>query len=105
MRAESSSKPKRASVSPFRHGRSESRTKKRTRDATADAQRRLGLTLVRLRKDRLLSQESAAALAGLHEKYLSRLERGLSNPTLSTLVAMSLAYKVTLAEMFSGEAT
>jgi transcriptional regulator with XRE-family HTH domain len=54
----------------------------------------------RLREERGLSQERAAELAGVHEKYLSRLESGRANPTLSTLVAMARAYGVEIDALF-----
>ncbi|ATB44840.1 transcriptional regulator [Corallococcus macrosporus DSM 14697] len=39
---------------------------------------------------------------GLHPKYMPRLEGGTANPTVATLVAASMAYKVPLRELFPG---
>jgi transcriptional regulator with XRE-family HTH domain len=65
---------------------------------------------MRLRELRLavgLTQEQAAEMMGLHPKYMPRLEGGTANPTVATLVAASVAYKVPLRELFAdqGEGT
>jgi len=70
-------------------------------EALAREQARLGEHLLELRRRSGLSQESAAELAGVHEKYLSKLERGRANPTLSTLMALAAAYRAPLATLFA----
>ncbi|ATB32732.1 transcriptional regulator [Melittangium boletus DSM 14713] len=40
-------------------------------------------------------------MMGLHPKYMPRLEGGTANPTVATLVAASVAYKVPLRDLFS----
>jgi transcriptional regulator with XRE-family HTH domain len=40
---------------------------------------------------------------GVHPKYLTRLEGGGVNVTLATLVAATVAYKVSLRELFHEE--
>ncbi|HBR30052.1 MAG TPA: XRE family transcriptional regulator [Firmicutes bacterium] len=52
-------------------------------------------TLKRLRKNKSWSQENLAYYCGLDRTYISLLERGLRNPTLTTLfsLANSLGYK------------
>ncbi len=62
--------------------------------------RRLGKRLREARQARGLSQEQAAELMGLHPKYMPRLEGGSANPTVATLVAASVAYKVPLRDLF-----
>lgn len=62
--------------------------------------RLLGARLRELREARGLSQEDAAELMGLHPKYMPRLEGGTANPTVATLVAASVAYKVALSDLF-----
>jgi len=47
-----------------------------------------------------LTQEQAAELAGLHAKYLSRVELGLPNASIAVLVALSVAYGVKVAVFF-----
>lgn len=68
----------------------------------AGAQRRLGLRLRQLREERKLTQEEAAEVAGLHAKHLSVIENGAVNVTFSSLAALAVAYKVSLAAFFEG---
>jgi transcriptional regulator with XRE-family HTH domain len=63
--------------------------------------KRLGRRLRELRVERGLSQEEAADLIGLHAKSLPRIEGGTANPTVATLVAASVAYKVSLSALFT----
>jgi transcriptional regulator with XRE-family HTH domain len=62
--------------------------------------KRLGNRLRDLRVERGLSQEEAAEAMGIHPKSMPRLEGGTTNPTLATLVAASVAYKVPLRDLF-----
>ena len=50
-----------------------------------DVRERVGLNLQRLRREKGLSQEELADLAGIHQTYLSGVERGKRNPTVSVL--------------------
>jgi len=68
--------------------------------ALREEQRRLGARLRALREERALTQEQAAEQIGLHSNHLQRLERGAANVTLATLVALSLAYRVTVRSLF-----
>jgi transcriptional regulator with XRE-family HTH domain len=65
--------------------------------------RRLGNRLRELREERGLTQEQAAEMIGVHPKSMPRIEGGTANPTLATLVAASMAYKVPLRELFPEE--
>lgn len=62
---------------------------------------RLAGELRALRKEKGLTQEQAAESIGIHAKHLERLERGIVNPTLATLVAIAMGYRVSLASLFS----
>ncbi len=53
-----------------------------------------GLTLRRLRQDRLLSQESLGFESGYHRTYISLLERGQKSPSLQTIFTLSKALKI-----------
>ena len=86
------------------HGPSEVRLRATLQKPIARAQTRLGLRLRQLREDRGLTQEAAAELAGLHAKHLSVVENGGVNVTLSSLVALAFAYKVSLSVFFEGTA-
>jgi transcriptional regulator with XRE-family HTH domain len=50
-----------------------------------DVRERVGLNLQRLRREKGLSQEELADFAGIHQTYLSGVERGKRNPTVSVL--------------------
>jgi transcriptional regulator with XRE-family HTH domain len=50
-----------------------------------DIRRRVGLAVQRLRTEKGWSQEMLAEEAGLHRTYVSGIERGVRNPTLTVL--------------------
>ena len=56
--------------------------------------------LRRLRVRRGLSQEKLAVDAGIDRTYVSRLERGLENPTVAVLDRLALALHARIAEFF-----
>ena len=60
----------------------------------------LGNSLKRLRIARNASQEELAEDAGLDRTFVSRVERGVSNPTLFVLSNLCAALDVTLSELF-----
>ena len=62
--------------------------------------RRLGKRLRALRTERELTQADAAEAVGVHPVHISRLESGEANATISTLVALAIAYRVALRDLF-----
>lgn len=64
--------------------------------------RRLGRRLRSLRETAGLTQVQVAEKAALDDKHYQTLESGLSNVTYATLVAVSKALGVTLADLFEG---
>ena len=50
-----------------------------------DIRKRLGRNVRRLRLDKGLSQEEYAFEAGIHRTYVSDIERGARNPTLTII--------------------
>lgn len=64
-----------------------------------DVRRKLGLNVQRLRHERGLSQEALADLAGLHRTYVSGVERGVRNPTLTVIDRMAGALGVEMATL------
>lgn len=66
-----------------------------------DPQRGLGAAVRRLRLERGLSQEDLAHDAGLTTGTLSKIERGLSNPTWGTVRRLAHALDVSVAELAS----
>jgi transcriptional regulator with XRE-family HTH domain len=59
-----------------------------------DVRRRVGLNVRMLRKERSLSQEQLAFEAGLHRTYISQVERGVRNPTVTVLEQIAVALNV-----------
>jgi transcriptional regulator with XRE-family HTH domain len=55
----------------------------------------------RLRVKRLVSQEALAVDARVDRSYVSRLERGLENPTVAVLEQISAALRVDIRELFA----
>jgi len=64
---------------------------------------RFGKQLQRLRAERSLTQEQLAVKAGLARIYLAKLESGQHDPSLSTLVRLAKALRVSVTELL-GEA-
>ena len=60
---------------------------------------RFGKQLQRLRTDRGLTQEQLAVKAGLVRVYVTKLELGEHDPTLSTLVRLAKALRVPVTEL------
>ena len=60
---------------------------------------RFGKQLQQLRTRRSLTQEQLAVTAGLSRAFLTRLELGQHDPSLSTLVRLAKALKVSVAEL------
>ena len=57
--------------------------------------KQFGLVLQELRKEANLSQEKLAELAGYDRTYISLLERGLRQPTITTIFDIAKALKTT----------
>lgn len=64
---------------------------------------RFGKQLQRLRTGRGLTQEQLAVKAGLARIYVNKLESGQHDPSLSTLVRLAKALRVSVTELL-GEA-
>ena len=60
---------------------------------------RFGKQLQRLRTRRGLTQEQLAVTASLSRTFLTKLELGQHDPTLSTLVRLAKALRVSVAEL------
>ena len=64
---------------------------------TADPMRQFGEHLRTLRKARRLSQNELAERAGVNEKYLGEIERGVGNPSLEVLMKLAKAMDIDAA--------
>ncbi len=56
--------------------------------------KRFGQNVRKLRKSRGWSQEDLAEAASLHRTYVSGVERGVRNPTLSVILQIARGLKV-----------
>lgn len=61
-----------------------------------------GLALARERKRQCKSMDGLARIAGTHVSEVSRLERGLRDPRLSTMVRLAVALEVPLGVLVAG---
>jgi transcriptional regulator with XRE-family HTH domain len=66
-----------------------------------EAKMQLAANLRRLRKERCWSQEMLAHFAGLHPTEVSRLERGLREPRLRTVMQVAAALKVPVQDLIA----
>ena len=69
------------------------------RDRTLSA---FGLSVLKRREIKGLSQEKLAEKADLDRTYISGIERGVRNPGLLSLVRIAKALGVTTSELFAG---
>jgi transcriptional regulator with XRE-family HTH domain len=66
---------------------------------SVDVRERLAKNLRRLRKQRELSQEAFADHAGIHRTYVSDLERGARNPTITVVSRLAASLEVSIGEL------
>jgi transcriptional regulator with XRE-family HTH domain len=64
-----------------------------------DVGRIFGGVLRRYRSEMNMSQEELAFRAGVDRTFVSRIERGLRQPTITTLIALGSAIGVSAAEL------
>lgn len=64
-----------------------------------DVRRRLGLNVRALRGERGLSQEELAFECRLHRTYVSGVERGIRNPTVTVVEKIARALKVPASKL------
>ena len=64
-----------------------------------DVRQRLARNLRKLRLAKGLSQETFADEAGLHRTYVSDLERGSRNPTISVVEKIARALEVPIGKL------
>jgi transcriptional regulator with XRE-family HTH domain len=63
---------------------------------------RFGDRIRELRHSNALSQEAFADLCGLDRTYISGIERGRRNPSLSAIEILARALNVSVGELFDG---
>lgn len=64
------------------------------------ALRRLGTRVRDLRRERHLSQEALAAVAGIGRSYMSGIERGVRNFSVLHLIKIARALNISVADLF-----
>jgi transcriptional regulator with XRE-family HTH domain len=64
--------------------------------------RSLGEEVRERRKQRNLTQEALALEAGIHPNVVGRLERGIYNPSVLVLYAITAKLNTSLLELFAG---
>ncbi|KQR80520.1 helix-turn-helix domain-containing protein [Sphingomonas sp. Leaf343] len=65
-----------------------------------DARLRLGMNLRRLRKAKGMGQEKFALEYGFDRTYVSGIERGVRNPTVTVVERLADALGVTIGQLF-----
>ncbi len=68
-----------------------------------DIRARLSLNMRRLRQSKGWSQEEFAHLAGLHRTYISDLERGARNPTITVVDKLAVALGVPVGALLDAQ--
>jgi transcriptional regulator with XRE-family HTH domain len=64
-----------------------------------DVRARVGVNLQRLRREKGLSQEELADRAQIHQTYLSGVERGRRNPTITVLQRIAEALEADITDL------
>ncbi|MCH6589596.1 MAG: helix-turn-helix transcriptional regulator [Proteobacteria bacterium] len=59
-----------------------------------DIRKQVGVNVQKIRRDKGWSQEELAFECGLHRTYISGVERGIRNPTVTALAKIATALKV-----------
>ncbi|OGB33746.1 MAG: hypothetical protein A3F78_03805 [Burkholderiales bacterium RIFCSPLOWO2_12_FULL_61_40] len=67
---------------------------------TLSPQKAFGLRIKELRAQRSLTQEELAERTGMFRTYMSRIEAGLANPTLTMLYTLAGALEVEVVDLF-----
>ena len=65
-----------------------------------EVRQRLARNLRRLRLEKGWSQERFADEAGIHRTYVSDLERGTRNPTITVVEKLAKPFGATMGELF-----
>ncbi|MBQ9271607.1 MAG: helix-turn-helix transcriptional regulator [Alphaproteobacteria bacterium] len=61
----------------------------------------MGLNIRKYRKQKKLKQIELAIEVGIDRSYLSEIENGRTNPSVSVLYAIADALKIDIAELFA----
>jgi transcriptional regulator with XRE-family HTH domain len=64
-----------------------------------DVRRQLGLNIQRIRREKDWSQEDLAFESGIHRTYISGMERGIRNPTVTIVARLAGTFRVPLGAL------
>lgn len=64
--------------------------------------RSFGQRVRKLREERGYSQEAFAEIVGIDRTYISGIERGVRNPTLTSIAKIAAAMKITPSKLLEG---
>jgi transcriptional regulator with XRE-family HTH domain len=64
-----------------------------------DVRKTLSLNLQRIRREKDWSQEELAFESGIHRTYISGLERGIRNPTITIVARLAGTLKVPMGAL------
>jgi transcriptional regulator with XRE-family HTH domain len=70
-----------------------------------EVRRRVGLNVRKFRAELGLSQEQLAFEAGLHRTYVSGVERGVRNPTITVLEQIAVALGIPAGRLLDDTST
>lgn len=70
-----------------------------------NVQIRFGERVRTIRSEKGISQEALAATAGLHRTYVSSVERGERNVSLSTIERLAEALEISMADLMPPDIT
>lgn len=65
-----------------------------------DVRKRVGNNLAKIRKEKGFSQEGLAFECELHRTYISGIERGIRNPTVTIIDKIAKALDISPADLF-----
>jgi transcriptional regulator with XRE-family HTH domain len=69
-----------------------------------DMRRLVGRNVLRIRKNKDMTQERLAEASGFSQQYISGLEKGQRNPTVVTIYELSVALDVNYLELLKPDA-
>lgn len=70
-----------------------------------DPRKALGTRIKQLRAQQQITQEELADRCGLFRTYMSRVESGLANPTLTMLHSLAAGFEIDITELLAAPAT
>jgi transcriptional regulator with XRE-family HTH domain len=69
-----------------------------------DMRRLVGRNVLRIRKNKRITQEKLAEISGFSQQYISGLEKGQRNPTVVTVYELSVALGVNYIDLLRPDA-